>query len=199
MPVCKPNSVCPRRRRRSRRVRGARSSIYGRPSPVASSGLPALQRWKPAFRRAAVSGVPLAVSGAGATLLGLAPRGVGRAACVAAGAGALLPHPCTLACAREPLPFVRVIGGLLSVARAVASARKHTSEHKRLPVRKHGALWRSDFPHRLQKLALLEERSDAPTGAPGLVEKVEGKRIIGENPSTCTLPLYTSMFSTVSS
>ena len=56
MPVCKPNSVCPPRRRRGRRARGARSSIYGRPSPAASSGLPALQRWKRAFRWAALSG-----------------------------------------------------------------------------------------------------------------------------------------------
>jgi len=67
--------------------------------------------------------------------LGLAPEGVCLAADVAAGAGALLPHPFNLTgtadCAAAP-------GGLLSVALFHASPR--------LGVTQHPALWSPDFP-----------------------------------------------------
>src|SRR5437588_12740847 len=64
---------------------------------------------------------------------GLAPGGVYRAARVTPGAGALLPHRFTLACATEV-----AIGGLLSVALSCGSPR--------LGVAQHPALWSPDVP-----------------------------------------------------
>src|SRR5262245_31465144 len=66
-------------------------------------------------------------------LLGLAPGGVCRAAQVALGAGALLPHRFTLAC-----DAVASIGGLLSVTLSVRSPRPGS--------RQHHALWSPDLP-----------------------------------------------------
>lgn len=143
MPACKPNSVYPRRRRLDRRAAGSTiiylwATVTGRlkrPTRAATpeAGVSTGRRIRPE---------------AGAALLGLAPRGVCQAACVAAGAGALLPHRCTLACAcQKPLPVWQAIGGLFSVALLPSFPRSRASG-KRLPVRKHDARWRSDFPHR---------------------------------------------------
>src|SRR5947207_953833 len=66
-------------------------------------------------------------------LLGLAPGGVCRATGVTPGAGALLPHRFTLACADES-----AIGGLFSVALSCGSPR--------LGVTQHPALWSPDVP-----------------------------------------------------
>lgn len=143
MPACKPNSVYPRRRRLDRRAAGSTiiylwATVTGRlkrPTRAATpeAGVSTGRRIRPE---------------AGAALLGLAPRGVCQAACVAAGAGALLPHRCTLACAcQKPLPVWQAIGGLFSVA-LLPSFPRSSASGKRLPVRKHDARWRSDFPHR---------------------------------------------------
>ena len=68
--------------------------------------------------------------------LDLAPGGVYRAARVTPGAGALLPHPFTLAPPRVPARR----GGLLSVALSRGSPR--------VAVNNHPALWSPDFPRR---------------------------------------------------
>jgi hypothetical protein len=70
-------------------------------------------------------------------LLGLAPGGVYRAARVAPGAGALLPHRFTLACAGDSAES-SAIGGLFSVALSCESPR--------LGVTQHLALWSPDVP-----------------------------------------------------
>ena len=98
---------------------GPRSAVtihLGRRSPDGSSGLPGV------------------VGRAVLPLLGLAPGGACRATRVTPGAGALLPHRFTLACA----PVARAIGGLLSVALSCGSPR--------LGVTQHRALWSPDVP-----------------------------------------------------
>src|SRR5438128_3298784 len=67
---------------------------------------------------------------------GLAPGGVCLAARVAPGAGALLPHRFTLACAASSRKVA--IGGLFSVALSCGSPR--------LGVTQHRALWSPDVP-----------------------------------------------------
>src|SRR2546423_4128789 len=80
------------------------------------------------------SGLPGGVYGrAVLPLFGLAPGGVCRAARVAPGAGALLPHRFTLACATEV-----AIGGLLSVALSRWSPPPGVAQHP--------ALWRPHVP-----------------------------------------------------
>ena len=74
-------------------------------------------------------------------LLGLAPGGVYRAARVASGAGALLPHRFTLACDRSPGPSAVCFLLHLSVRSPRPGSRQH-------PAR-----WSPDFPrhgHRLR-------------------------------------------------
>src|SRR5213592_876449 len=80
-------------------------------------------------------GLPGDVGRASRPTLGLAPGGVCRAARVAPGAGALLPHRFTLTCAT---PCGAAIGGLLSVALSCGSPR--------LAVSQHPALWSPDLP-----------------------------------------------------
>jgi hypothetical protein len=108
-PACKPDSVPVMNRRRP--------SIWARRCRTGSCGLPGT------------------MGRATRSLLGLAPGGVWRAAPVARGAGGLLHHRFTLACAATA-----AIGGLLSVPLSVGSPR--------LGVTQHRALWSPDFPRR---------------------------------------------------
>jgi hypothetical protein len=86
-------------------------------------------------------GLPGGIGRATRPRSGLAPGGVYRAARVTPGAGALLPHRCTLTCAGpctgRPAQGL-AIGGFLSVALSCESPR--------LAVSQHPALWSSDFP-----------------------------------------------------
>ncbi len=75
----------------------------------------------------------------GAVLLGLAPRGVCLAATVTRSAGGLLPHHFTHHRIPDE-PGRRLVCFLLHLP--------SVAERNCLPVRKHGALWCSDFPHR---------------------------------------------------
>ncbi|GIU89853.1 MAG: hypothetical protein KatS3mg010_0952 [Acidimicrobiia bacterium] len=103
------------------------------PDSVRTPGRP----WRPSISAGGCPPAPAAYPGvdgrAALSLLGLAPGGVCRAARVAPGAGALLPHRFTLACAGRP-----AIGGLLSVALSCGSPR--------LGVTQHPALWSPDVP-----------------------------------------------------
>src|SRR5947207_6363993 len=94
-------------------------------------------------------GLPGDIGRASRPTLGLAPGGVCRAARVTPGAGALLPHRFTLACAGRP-----AIGGLLSVALSCGSPR--------LAVSQHPALWTHDLPLRGQ----------APPRSPGALPAI---------------------------
>ena len=139
----KPNSVCRGGRRSATPREGdhlsgtAVASRLKRPTCTdarrAASRRP-VEAWRPRCR-------------SGTVRLGLTPRGVCRAAPVARNAGALLPHPFT--------PYrCRSRGGTA----LCCTCRRRRSARRRLPVRKHGALWCSDFPHR---------RSRCSTGTDG--------------------------------
>ena len=100
------------------------------PGPLRESGSVAIH----------LCGPPGSVCGRAAlSLLDLAPDGVCRAAPVARGAGALLPHRFTLTCARpRHRSASRAIGGLFSVALSCGSPRLAASQHP--------ALWSPDLP-----------------------------------------------------
>jgi hypothetical protein len=94
----------------------------GRRSSADSDGEPACRRGSVRLRGGGVAihlrGLPGDVGRATHPLCGLAPGGVCRAARVTPGAGALLPHRFTLACAPGG-----AIGGLLSVALSLDLSR----------------------------------------------------------------------------
>lgn len=128
--VCKPNSVCP-----GAATRGTGEIIIylGPPSPTASSGLPAPS-----------TGHRCPARGPSAALFDLAPRGVCLAAPVTRDAGGRLLHHFTHhLCTRQGRGH-RLVCFLLHVPSPPCLAAR-----RRLPVRKHGALWCSDFPPRL--------------------------------------------------
>jgi hypothetical protein len=126
---------CRRRRRSEERFAPEAAIPLGRRLPAGSSGLP--------------GGV---CGRAVLPLSGLAPGGVCRAARITPGAGALLPHRFTLACAGPP-----AIGGLLSVALSCGSPR--------LGVTQHPALWSPDVPRTGPPLSRWPAR-DRPAGSP---------------------------------
>lgn len=108
------------------------------------------QPTRTAVRRAAISTRKEDLSNR-AVLLGLAPRGVCLAAPVTR------ERRCALTAPFHPLPVPRPkaqsSAGLLSVARAIPESAAHPvgCANRGLPVRKHGALWCSDFPHRRRR------------------------------------------------
>jgi hypothetical protein len=126
---------CRRRLRSEERLAPEAAIPLGRRLPAGSSGLP--------------GGV---CGRAVLPLSGLAPGGVCRAARVAPGAGALLPHRFTLACAGHP-----AIGGLLSVALSCGSPR--------LGVTQHPALRSPDVPRTGPPLSRWPARG-RPAGSP---------------------------------
>jgi hypothetical protein len=113
--ACTPDSV-----RRSRGTAAAAIPL-GRRLPAGSSGRPGGVRGRAVL-----------------PLRGLAPGGVCRAARVAPGAGALLPHRFTLTCAGPRPATGPAIGGLFSVALSCGSPR--------LGVTQHRARWSPDVP-----------------------------------------------------
>ena len=94
------------------------------------------------------------------TLRGLAPRGVCLAADVAARAGGLLPHRFTHHLCRRSRDGHRLVCFLLHVPSPPAVASR-----RRLPVRKHGALWCPDVPPR-DRAADGSPRGGGPADAP---------------------------------
>jgi len=144
--ACKPNSVCPQGLAGS--VRGGHhlsgTTVAGRFERPTCTG--------PHGHRGGVGGQPppTAVglsSRVGTVLLGLTPRGVCLAAPVAGSAGALLPHPFT------PYTDIAWTKSRHRCGTALCcTCHLHRVDRSRcrcsLPVRKHGALWCSDFPHR---------------------------------------------------
>ena len=111
-------------------------SVAGAPCGASAGGppsRPAVTRWLLRPTRGSLAGGPPI------PLSGLAPGGVYLAARVTPGAGALLPHRCTLACAdRAGRPVRPAIGGLFSVALSFGSPR--------LGVTQHPVLWSPDVP-----------------------------------------------------
>src|SRR5437868_10280805 len=117
IPQCRSHSAC-------RQLGGGESartpdSVPGGPGDGHPSR-PAVTRRLLRPTRGVAGGQPI-------PLLGLAPGGVCRATGVAPGAGALLPHRFTLACADES-----AIGGLFSVALSCGSPRLGVTQYPAL-------------------------------------------------------------------
>jgi hypothetical protein len=121
-----------------------------------------------------LSGLPGDIGRAARPLLGLAPGGVYRAARVAPGAGALLPHRFTLT---RPSLALRS-GGLLSVALSCGSPR--------LAVSQHPALWSPDLP---QPPELPRTHRGHPAGSPRPFSHVARRlRPLEGRPSSASSP-----------
>jgi hypothetical protein len=156
--ACKPGSVA-----RAPREPAPAAISLGLALPTASSGPPAGSDGPPSNACAGVRRRPL----------DLAPGGVYRAARVTPGAGALLPHPFTLAPPRVPARR----GGLLSVALSRGSPR--------VGVTHHPALWSPDFPRRDTG----PSRCRHPTRPPGRL--VRRRPMVGRQPSLRPPPIPT--------